>query len=260
VPLPRNPHHVKTLVQKAGRAIPILSQAQGLCHLPGFYEPFSAISHLAGAGVFLVLGAILLWRGRGDRGRLIFLGIYAIACVLLFAISGIYHMMVRATTARAVMERLDHGAIFVLIAGTFTPAHGILFRGLLRWGPLCVIWTMTIAGIVLKTIFFESINAGLGLVCYLALGWCGIVSAFFIARRHGLCFIVPAVLGGLAYTIGGIAAYLQWPVVAPGWIHPHEVFHVAVLVGALFLWRFTWQFAGATIQIKIKPGAAVKPI
>ena len=59
----------------------------------------------------------------------------AVETVFLLSMSGVYHMMESGGTARAVMGRLDHSAIFVLIAGTFTPVHGILFRGWARWGP-----------------------------------------------------------------------------------------------------------------------------
>src|SRR5687767_2832187 len=110
-----------------------------LHHLPGFHEPFSAISHLLAAALFAWLGFLLLLRGRGDPLRQFFLGVYAGSCVVLFSLSGVYHQMERGGTAHRVLERLDHGAIFVLIAGTFTPVHGILFRGPLRWGPLVLI-------------------------------------------------------------------------------------------------------------------------
>src|SRR5437879_4090908 len=100
-----------------------------LFHLPGFHEPFSAISHLLCAALFAWLGALLLRRARGDTLRTAFLSVYVFSCVLLFSMSGVYHQMVRGGTAHRVMERLDHGAIFILIAGTFTPVHGILFSG-----------------------------------------------------------------------------------------------------------------------------------
>src|SRR5262249_24159331 len=102
-----------------------LAQLSELYHLPGFHEPFSAISHLLGAVVFFLLGLLLLQRGRGNRTRLIYLSVFVASYVFLFSMSGVYHMMVRGGTAHRVMERLDHGAIFVLIAGTFTPAHGL---------------------------------------------------------------------------------------------------------------------------------------
>ena len=224
--------------------------APGLYHLPGFHEPFSVITHLLGAVVFLFLGYRLMQRGRGDRGRMVFLGVYAASCVLLFSLSGVYHMMVRGGVAHQVMERLDHGAIFVLIAGTFTPTHGILFRGWLRWGPLAFIWASAVTGITLKTIFFDDVAEWLGLSFYLTLGWLGIISAAILARRYGLAFIRPLMWGAVAYTLGGMVDFTRWPTVIPRVVESHEVFHIAVLIGATFHWRFIWQFAGGEIQIR----------
>jgi channel protein (hemolysin III family) len=214
-----------------------------LYHLPGFHEPFSVITHLLGAVLFLILGVRLLRRGRGDRARVAFLGIYAASCVLLFSMSGVYHMMVRGGGAHRVLERLDHGAIFVLIAGTFTPTLGILFRGWLRWGQLVLIWAAAITGITLKTIFFDDLVEWLGLSFYLTLGWFGGVSAVFLARRYGFAFIKPLLWGGIAYSLGGVVDFLRWPTLVPRVVQAHEVFHLAVIVGAVFHWRFIWQFA-----------------
>src|SRR5437660_11683735 len=105
------------------------SEIPDLYHLPCCHEPFSAISHLGGAVIFVALGAALLWRCRSNGTRLAFLGVFAVACVLQFSLSGVFHMLVRGGIAQRVFERLDHGAIFVLIAATFTPAHGLLFHG-----------------------------------------------------------------------------------------------------------------------------------
>lgn len=228
-----------------------------LYQLPGFHEPFNALSHLLGAVIFLALGLLLLWRGRGNRARLAFLGIYAGSCVFLFSMSGVYHMMAPSGLASQVMVRLDHAAIFVLIAGTFTPVHGLLFRGWLRWGLLLFIWTVAITAITLKTVFFDRFSDGLGLTFYLALGWFGAVSGVLLARRHGFTFIKPLVWGGVAYSIGGVMEALHWPVLIPGVVHQHEVFHVAVLVGAVFHWWFIWQFAAG--QARAPQRAAAPP-
>jgi hemolysin III len=223
-------------------------QITELCHLPGCHEPFSAVSHLVGAVIFLYLGAMLLRRGAGDWLRLIFLGVYAVSCVLLFTMSALYHMMERGYVAHQVFERLDHSAIFLLVAGTFTPIHGILFRGWLRWGTLIVIWTAAIAGITLKAIFFESLPEWLGLSSFLALGWVGIFGALMLARQFGMAFIAPIVLGGLAYSLGAIMDYGGWPILIPGWVHSHDVFHVCVLFGAILHWRFIWRIARGNLQ------------
>lgn len=219
------------------------SEAIELYRLPGFYEPFSVISHLLGAAVCAILGKRLVRRGRGDRLRVAVLAVYVASCVSLLSLSAVYHMMVTGGSPRAVMERLDHSAIFALIAGTFTPVHGILFRGLARWGPLALIWGVAIVGITLKSIFFESLPEWLGLSFYLSMGWLGAFSCIAIARRFGFGFIKPLAWGGLAYSIGAILEFRAWPTLIPGAVHPHELFHLAVLIGVFLHWSFIWRIA-----------------
>jgi channel protein (hemolysin III family) len=216
-----------------------------LYHLPGFHEPFSAISHLFGAVLFVWLGFLLLRRARGDRHRMAFLAVYALACVLLFAMSALNHMLVRGGTAHHIAERLDHAAIFVLIAGTFTPVHGLLFSGPLRWGPLVFVWVTAAAGIALRNVFVSGMSGLVGLSLYLALGWCGGFTAMLLWRRYGFRFIRPLLWGGAAYSVGAVADYLGHPLLVPGVIHGHDVFHLAVLAGALCHWYFIWRIAGS---------------
>lgn len=236
-------------------------------HLPGFYQPFSAISHLLGAVAFLILGIMLIRRGRaahvpGSRSRTIFLSIYVLAGIFLFSMSGVYHMLAVGTTGRMVLERLDHSAIFVLIAGSFTPPHGILFRGFWRWAPLLLVWSAAITGITLKTIFFDDLPEWLGLTFYLTLGWIGALSGLAIYKKFGRDFVMPLMLGGVAYSIGAIMEFLGYVVLVPGVIHPHDLFHVMVLVGAFFQGLFIWQFADGVVHPWGAPhrNAVTKPL
>ena len=219
-----------------------------LRHLPGFHDPVSAITHLLGAAAFVVLGGLLLRRGRGDPARLAYLGVYAFACVFLFSMSGVYHMMAAGGNARDVMMRLDHAAIFVLIAGTFTPVHGLLFRGPLRWAPLLLVWAAAAGGIVLKTVFMNAVAEWVGLVLYLAVSWVSAVSGVLLWRRYGWAFVRPLVYGGLAYTAGAVLEFVRWPTLIPGAVHAHEVFHLAVLAGAGFHYAFVWEFAAGPVS------------
>jgi channel protein (hemolysin III family) len=214
--------------------------------IPGFAEPFSSLSHLLGAGAFFVLGFFLLRRSRGNRLRIAAMGVYVFCCVLLLAVSGVYHLLAPGGAGRAVLERLDHGAIFLLIAGTFTPAHSLLFRGWGRWGVLSLIWALAIAGITLKSIFFADMVEWLGLLFYLGLGWLGALSVVALWRQNGYWFIRPLLWGGVAYTVGGAVDFLRWPVLVPGVVGPHEAFHVAVLAGIGLHWRFVWEIASPT--------------
>lgn len=206
-------------------------------------DPVSAATHLAGAVVFAVLSVRLLRRGRGGNARMAALSVFAFACVLLLGVSGTYHLLPAGSASRDVLQRLDHAAIFVLIAASFTPPHVILFRGAMRWGMLALVWGAAVAGVVLKTVFFASVPEWLGLAMYLGLGWLGVISAAALARRYGWRAIRPILWGALAYTAGAVFEFLRWPVLLPGLVGPHEIFHIAVLAGISWHWTFILRVA-----------------
>jgi len=220
-------------------------------NIPGFSEPFSSLSHLLAAGVFAVLGGFLLYRGRGCKGRWTALSIFIFACVFLLSMSGVFHLLEPGGVPRAVLRRLDHAAIFIMIAGTFTPIHGLLFNGWSRWGMLSVIWVLAIFGLTVKTIYFTEMDEGVGLLLYLGLGWLGAVSAFLLHRRHGTRFLKPLVYGALAYTVGALLDYLHLATPIPGVIGPHELFHVAVLFGMGFHWYMIDKMTQAHVEQQI---------
>jgi channel protein (hemolysin III family) len=215
-----------------------MPEAGRVLSIAGFSDPASSLTHLAGAVVFAVLGIVLLHRGRGDVGRMISLCVFAFSCVLLLSLSGVYHLLGSATADREVLKRLDHAAIFVLIAGSFTPVHAVLFRGAWRWGMLAGIWAAAIAGLTLKIFYFSTMPEWVGLLMYLGLGWMGVISGVALARRYGLRFIHPVLWGALAYTAGALAEFLRWPVLLAGIVGPHEIFHLAVLAGISCHWAF----------------------
>jgi channel protein (hemolysin III family) len=225
--------------------------------IPGFAEPANCFTHLAGAGVFAVLTVLLLRRGRGSRPRVVFLSVFALSCVFVLSMSGVYHLLSFGSTAREVLRRLDHAAIFTLIAGTFTPVHGILFTGWRRWLPLLLIWSAAVAGIVFSSIFINEIPPWLATTFYLGMGWVGVFSGVMVWRHYGLRFIRPLVIGGVAYTSGAVVDGVGWPTLIPGVVGPHELFHVAVLVGAAAHWRFVQQFAAG--KESIQPIVAQRP-
>jgi channel protein (hemolysin III family) len=213
--------------------------------IPGFSDPVSSLTHLAAALVFAILAGFLIAQGRGDARRVTSLVVFAVSCVLLLSFSGVYHLLTPKTAARGVLMRLDHAAIFVLIAGSFTPVHSILLRNRWHWHLLAWIWIAAIAGLTLKTVYFDAVPPWLGLLMYLGLGWLGLISTIAVARRFGVRFILPLVWGALAYTLGAVADFLGWPVLVQGVVGPHEIFHLAVLAGISFHWAFIHRIAAA---------------
>jgi len=206
--------------------------------IPGFAEPFGSISHLLAAFVFLIYGVKLLALARGHRGWVSAVGVFIFSVVFLLSMSGVFHMLEYGSSARAVLQRLDHAGIFVLIAGTFTPAHSILFTGFWRWGVLLFIWTLAIMGIILKSVFFHELAEWIGLVLYLGLGWVGLVTAYLTYRLYGFTVLSPLIYGALAYTVGAVLEFTRWPIIIPGVLEAHELFHIAVIAGIAWHWQF----------------------
>ena len=106
-------------------------------------------------------------------------------------------------------------------------------------------WLMLLAvvGIVVKTVFFSSVPEWLGVGAYLALGWGGAFSMLLVVRRWGLRAVSPLALGGIAYTAGALCELTNSPVLVPGVVGSHEVFHLAVLVGLGSMWLFMHRIA-----------------
>ncbi|HEX6962218.1 MAG TPA: hemolysin III family protein [Lacipirellula sp.] len=223
--------------------------------IPGFADPFSSISHLAGAVVFLILGVFLIRRGAGNRARVISLAVFVFGSVLLLSVSGVYHMLNPTGDARYVMRRIDHAAIFILIACSFTPPHVILFRGVGRWGVLLLVWLFAFVSVSLRGVYYDSLPQTLLLVLYLGMGWIGLIGGTALWRRHGYSFIAPIFWGGVAYSVGAIMEFLRWPTLIAGVIQPHEVFHVAVLIGLALHWSFIYGIADG----RLSPPGATSP-
>ena len=212
----------------------------------GCREPFSSISHLLGAGVFAGLAVHLVRRGRGNWLRMTSLTVLAISSVVLLLLSGTYHLFWPGPT-REFMLRADVAAVFLLIAGSMTPVHAILFTGLSRWGALALIWIVAIGGIFWRMLYCENSPGPAGIAFFLLFGWGSVITAFVLWRRFGWAYVQPAVLAGLAYTIGAIGLMLHRPILVPGFVGPHELWHLAVLCGLGLHWQFVSQFASGQV-------------
>jgi len=224
--------------------------------IPGFADPFSSFTHLAGALVALAMAVPLVRRGRGHRPREIALAVFVLSCVLSLTMSGVYHLLPDATAGRYVLRVLDHDAIFVLIAGTFTPIHVIIFRGPWQSGVLGFIWIIAAAGISLGSVFFDSIPEWASLTLYLAMGWFGLVTGVALVRRFGYRFVQPLLLGAIAYTAGALMDFAGWPVLVPGVVGPHGLFHLCVLCGIACHWRFIAGIARTRLRYDDPTAAA----
>lgn len=206
--------------------------------IPGFEEPVNSWSHMLGAAAFLVL-TIYQLRPKGfGRENKFAVTIFGFSCVFLYSMSGVYHLLDVEGTGRYVLRVLDHAGIYLLIAGTFTAVHSVLFKGFMRWGIILLVWVLAINGITLGSIFFSSMPEFLSLIFFLSLGWLGIITGIVLWKKKGLPFIKKFLYGGLAYTIGALLEFFRVPVIIYGVIGPHELFHFTVLAGTTLHWMF----------------------
>lgn len=214
----------------------------------GFSDPISSWSHLLTA-VMGIFGAVLLFRrGRGNALRMTSLGIFSFCLIFLFSMSGVYHLLDRQGLARPVMQRMDIAAIWTMIAGTFTPIHIILFRGLWRWGMILLIWVIAITGLVLHVVFFNTFPMELALALFVAMGWLGAFSMLHYISKFRDRAILVMLGGGVSYTVGAVFEYYGTTVLIEGIIGAHEIFHLFVVLGAYLHWRFIYHWAAHPVR------------
>lgn len=213
--------------------------------ISGLREPVSGLSHLLAAPVFAILGYFLVQHGRGSWARTFSLMAMAASSVFMLLSSGIYHTL-EPGVSRTLMLHVDVASIFMLIAGTATPVHIILFRGFNRWVPLVIVWSVAAAGVLEIITSHQILPTKSGTVTFLIMGWGGVISCVVLWRRFGFQFIRPLLCGGVAYTLGAIILRLAWPQLVPGFVEAHEIWHVAVLIGLGLHWKFVFSFASGT--------------
>jgi hemolysin III len=209
-------------------------------------HPVSAATHLFWC-LWSAYAAALLWRlARGDRLRQWSVGCFGASMVLLYAASGAYHAA-PASAPRLVdtLRRLDHSAIYLLIAGTYTPIFGVLLTGRLRAFLLALMWALAAAGIACKWVLPFHPHS-LTIALYLGMGWIGLVPVRQITRAVGPCGAAWGYLGGLLYTAGAACEAAGWPVLWAGVVGPHEVLHLFDMAGTLthvfFVARYVLPF------------------
>jgi len=194
-------------------------------------EPVSAWSH--GAWLLLILpGAWILWqRARGDRSRQWLLLGYAACLATCATFSTLYHGVQLPDEHLGGYLLLDHIGIYLLIAGSYTPIAWTLMRGRWRRGTLVAAWSAAAVGIGLNLVFGD-LPFGLGTALYLAMGWGSIFCYLELGRTFSQRTLWPIMLGGILYSVGAAFHVLHWPVLWPGVVRGHEIFHILVVAAS----------------------------
>ncbi|XCM84445.1 hemolysin III family protein (plasmid) [Kitasatospora sp. HUAS MG31] len=169
--------------------------------------------------------------------------VYALSACLLFATSAVYHRRTWGPRGEAVLRRLDHANIFLIIAGTYTPLAVLLLPARQQVVLLTAVWAGALAGISFRTLWLGA-PRWLYIPCYIALGWLAVFYLPDFARTGGTAVVVLVIAGGLLYTAGAVVYGLRRPDPSPSWFGFHEVFHALTI--AAFTAHYTAILLAAT--------------
>ena len=161
----------------------------------------NSITHLLGV-VFAVVGLIFLVvraAFTGDPWKIVSCSIYGVTLVMLYTSSTLYHSMQGAS--KKVFQKFDHSAIYLLIAGSYTPFTLVTLRGAWGWSLFGVVWGLAVIGI-LQDLLFAKRRGILSVIIYLLMGWIAMVAIRPLSLALPVAGMTWLVAGGLFYTIG----------------------------------------------------------
>jgi len=210
----------------------------------GMNEPGSALTHGIAAVLAPVILILLIIKAAfvGSAWHIVGVIIFGLTLMFTYSMSFSYHLVPkRYIRAKSIMQRLDHGSIYFLIAGTYTPICLTVLRGPLGWSLFGVVWALCITGSVLK---FSGVHMPNWLtpIVYIALGWIAaiaIMPLYYALSIHGIYWLVG---GGLAYTVAVIFFALEDYIPRTKWWGMHEIFHLFIMLGTLMHIVLIWKY------------------
>ncbi len=197
-------------------------------------EIFNMASHAAGVAlgiVATVLCVVAAARGHNSMG-VVTGAIFGASMILLYTISSVYHGLSPRVLGKKVLRVLDHCTIYLLIAGSYTPLALCALRGVnpkMGWTLFGVVWGAAVIGIILTAIDMDRFKV-FSMICYLAMGWCVVVTWKPMTQAIGLGGTVFLVLGGVSYTIGAMLYVIGKK---KNKRYVHSIFHLFVVLGSL---------------------------
>jgi len=191
-------------------------------------ERFNSISHLVGALLAAAGTAVLVTLAArlGDPWKVVSFSIYGAMLVALYAASTAYHS-VRRRAAKAVLQKLDHCSIYLLIAGSYTPFALVSLRGPWGWALLGTVWGLAVLGIVQEVCWARGARV-LSLVLYVLMGWLALVAVVPLWQALTPGGFGWLLAGGACYTLGIVFYALDHRV-----RHGHGLWHLFVLGGSV---------------------------
>jgi hemolysin III len=195
-------------------------------------EPVNGLTHLGGAVAALFGMIAMFFVAHADPLKVIAVLIYSLGLLAMLLASGIYHSANVNPAVLQTLRKIDHSAIFLLIAGTYTPFCLLAFTGFWHYGLLALIWAIAAIGILVKVFYIKSprwLHTGI----YVVMGWLCVMAAPQMPSVLPTAALVWLFVGGVIYTLGAVVYATRILDFVPGKFGFHEVWHIFVLLGAL---------------------------
>ena len=204
-------------------------------------DPLSALTHFIGFLAVIPVGFSLLALSE-TKIQFISFTVFSISLLLLYGASTIYHTLRLSAEKTALLRRIDHMMIFILIAGTYTPVCLNVLSGKFGTILLSAIWIIAVAGVFMK-FFWMDAPRWLSTMIYVVMGWLSITAFIPLLKTVGWGGFGMLLGGGIAYTAGALIYALKKPNLSVlknfGF---HEIFHVFVMLGTAFHIAFMFIF------------------
>ncbi len=197
-------------------------------------EPFNSISHFVGILLSIVGLILLLVLSRGEPYRTTSFAIYGSSLIILYTASTLLHSIKAKPDTEKKLRIFDHAAIFILIAGSYTPIALVTLQKThpaWGWSLLSVVWGIALLGVLFK-IFWIHAPRWLSTVLYLGMGWMSLIVITPIAQAFSVGGLVWLALGGAFYSVGAVIYALKRPDFFPEVFGYHELWHLFVLAGS----------------------------
>ncbi|HTH05252.1 MAG TPA: hemolysin III family protein [Ilumatobacteraceae bacterium] len=197
-------------------------------------------THLVSFPLMVVFGTLLIVALTPPAGR-VPVAVYVGGTAVMFGVSALYHRVRWQPRARALMQKFDHSAIYLAIAGGYTPVAVVCLEGWWRLGMLLAAWIGAAVGILLH--WLPHVPRAVRAASYIALGWVAVLAVPQMNWVLGPAGIVLILLGGVAYTVGAACFATKRPDPWPSVFGYHEVFHAFTVLAA------TLQFVGIAVAV-----------
>jgi len=196
-------------------------------------EIFNMVSHIVGGGFGVIICALCIIKSflNHDAYQIVGSFIYGFSMIILYTMSSVYHGL-KSEMAKKVMQVIDHCSVFILISGTYTPialASLREYNPFMGWAVFSVVWGVSALGITLNAIDLKKYNV-FSIICYLAQGWCIILTGKAAVEAIGTKGFLWLLAGGIAYTVGAVLYGIAGKKTVR---YMHSVFHIFVVLGSV---------------------------